>query len=155
MNTATVQQGFEALGIPEHSWRLVALLPLVEVAWADGEVQSMERRMILGIAQRRGLVDEAGLERLKGWLTDRPDAAYFARARQLLKSLSTQGAASDEGDLLSEIVGFCQGVAEAAGGAIGEGAVSHGEREAIQEIAQTLGVEDSTAWARMRRTFRQ
>jgi len=148
MDDAQLKAGLEELGIDEDSWRLVALLPLVQVAWADGEIQPMERRIILGVAQTRGLAEGAGLAKLQGWLTDRPSAEAFHTARELFKGLAT--GLGDEGTgLLGEIVAFSEGVAQAAGGLFGEDPVTDPERDALQEITTMLGVEDSPSWAEL------
>ena len=42
------------LKIPRENYRLVMLLPMVYVAWADGRIQSAERKLILQIASDRG-----------------------------------------------------------------------------------------------------
>ena len=41
------------LGVDETSVEVLALLPLIQVAWADGEVQEQERETILALARER------------------------------------------------------------------------------------------------------
>jgi len=38
------------LKIPRENYRLVMMLPMVYVAWADGRIQAAERKLILQIA---------------------------------------------------------------------------------------------------------
>lgn len=51
------------LGIAEQSWPVLALLPLIQVAWADGEIQPSERRLIQRVARETYGLDAEG-ERL-------------------------------------------------------------------------------------------
>jgi uncharacterized membrane protein YebE (DUF533 family) len=60
------------LKIPKDAYRLVMLLPLVYVAWADGKIQTQERKLILGIAEDRGLLEHGGRETLEYWLSVPP-----------------------------------------------------------------------------------
>lgn len=74
------------LKIPRDAYRLVTLLPLVHVAWADGKIQREERKLILQIAADRGFLENAGRETLEHWLSVAPrrDAEHAA-----LKSIAT------------------------------------------------------------------
>src|SRR5262245_10361560 len=67
------------LGIDARSWTGLALVPLVEVAWADGQVEPKERKAILAAAAEHGVQpDSPGRALLEHFLTTRPDAAVFA-----------------------------------------------------------------------------
>ena len=48
------------LKIPREAYRVIMLMPLVYVAWADGKIQSQERKLIMSIAEERGLLDQGG-----------------------------------------------------------------------------------------------
>lgn len=53
-------QELRRLRMAPETVRALFLLPVVEVAWADGAVQRGERQSILTAAAERGLLDEAG-----------------------------------------------------------------------------------------------
>ena len=55
------------LRVPREAYRVVALLPLVYVAWADGKIQKSERDVILRIAREQGLLDHGGGDALDRW----------------------------------------------------------------------------------------
>jgi tellurite resistance protein len=59
--TMKVDTWLAELKIPREAYRVVMLLPLVYVAWADGKIQSQERKLIMRIAEERGLLDHGGL----------------------------------------------------------------------------------------------
>ena len=60
------------LRVPREAYRVVSLLPLVYVAWADGRIQRSERDLILHIARERGMLDHGGEDALSRWLSEPP-----------------------------------------------------------------------------------
>lgn len=108
----------EALGLDRGSYRAVLLLPLIQVAWADGRVQASERELILRVALDRGVLGEAGTV-LDNWLEQCPDSEMLARGRRLLVALTLRhrGLGSELGpDTLDTVHQQCVQVARAAGG---------------------------------------
>jgi uncharacterized membrane protein YebE (DUF533 family) len=67
-----IEGWLKELRVPREAYRIVSLLPLVYVAWADGKIQSQERNLILSIAKDRGLLENGGEQALERWLSDRP-----------------------------------------------------------------------------------
>jgi len=138
------------LGIDEGSYMVVALLPLVQVGWADGRIQSKEHAVIEGAARQRGLLAGDGARILHSWLSHPPTYEYQERGRQVLVELARRR--GDMGqeftlDTLDEILELCEAVAAAAGGLFGIiGRVEDSEREAIAEIAHSLDVARSVTW---------
>jgi len=136
----------QSMGIDAESHKVVALLPLVQVAWADGKVQQAERSLITRTAEERGLVIGDGPKILDGWLTHPPTEQYLARGQKLLVELA--GRSSGVGDdfsvqTLDDILQLCEGVARAAGGLFGIAwSVDARERTAIKEIAMALDVDN-------------
>lgn len=126
-----------SLGIDARTWRAVAILPLVEVAWADGRVQRAERRHILQLASKSGALEGDGRLVVEGWLTHAPSAGYFRRGREVLRELEERLAA--EGTELGDILEACEAVARAAGGLFGVlGGIEPVERNVLAEIADEL-----------------
>lgn len=138
------------LGVDSASHRVVALLPLVQVAWADGTVQQAEFDLIQGIAAKNGMLHSDGARILKSWLTHAPTDDYVRRGRRCLLTLAQRsGNGIGEGieaDMLQDIVGFCERVASAAGGLFGVlWSVDARERAAIEEIAVALDLQSGNA----------
>jgi len=76
------------LKIPREAYRLVTLLPLVHVAWADGKIQREERKLILQIAAERGILENGGRETLEHWLTTPPNPAQLKGNITILNELA-------------------------------------------------------------------
>ena len=131
------------LGIDRRSHRVLALLPLVQVAWADGTVQRAEARLIRQVAEERHLLDGDGARVLETWLAEAPTEDYVARGRACLVELARREG-TELSDVLAagaldEVVALCERVARAAGGLFGVlWTVDARERAAIAEIARAL-----------------
>lgn len=143
----TLRRELSELGMNEGSFRALALLPLIEVAWADREIQSGERQMILEIAEGHDLLNPSSSQLLKSWLTVRPSPEYFAQSRKLLVKLAhrNQGIGQDlPSDSLDSVLAFCSHVAESAGGLFGMMfTVSAPEQSALRKIAQAIEEESN------------
>lgn len=147
MSRVNLQDRLKELGLDAGHAHLLVVVPLVEVAWADGEVQSAERALIVEVAERFGLLDETCREILDGWLSKRPSGFYLKHARAILRELARK-ARTPDGLEPENVVAWCHAVANAAGGLFGTSfrAVDAREAEAIERIAKQLGVGDLRDW---------
>ncbi|HEV8267074.1 MAG TPA: hypothetical protein VGR00_02525, partial [Thermoanaerobaculia bacterium] len=72
----TVLGHLEALGFDRDTVGLLHLVPLVQVAWSDGEVSAAERKEIHDAAAARGVAaGSPARAKLDGWLSKRPETA--------------------------------------------------------------------------------
>lgn len=142
MNETEILDGLHSLGIGARNHRLVLLLPMVQVAWADDQIQPEERERILAVAQEAGLLDDEGFRLVHGWLTIRPSDDELALGRDILVSLAhrTMGLGADVGERdLQTVHDLCLEVARAAGGLFGVAfTVSREERIALAVIESAL-----------------
>ena len=77
-------QELEALGFTPDTVALLPLVPLVQMAWAEGGVSDAERKLIVKLARVRRIEEGSAADRqLAGWLSARPDPQVFARASRL------------------------------------------------------------------------
>src|SRR5262245_9394075 len=73
-----------ALGYTADTLALLHLAPLVQVAWADGEVSEAERALILNVARLRGIGEQSSAGRqLLEWLSVRPSDAVFDKTMRI------------------------------------------------------------------------
>jgi hypothetical protein len=123
------------LGLRSNTIAALSLVPLIEVAWADGEIQDNERTAILQGAHGKGLESGTdGYELLQTWLKSRPDPALFDAWESYIKALASQLNDEQNRLLKNQIVGFAKMVAAAAGGFLGIGKVSADEEKALGRI---------------------
>ena len=138
------------LHIPREAYRLLTLLPLVHVAWADGRIQPAERKVIMGVAEQRGLLANGGRATLELWLSTPPSSDQLHKDLRCLNTLSrARGGLADEfdEDTLQLLLAQCQDVADAAGGLLGlVPARREAELAALKEIAAALDINDAKRW---------
>lgn len=125
-----------AMGFVGDARRIFDLLPLVYVAWADGEIQAGERAAIIGLLRVRGIPLGDAYTMMIALLEKEPSAEYLEESLVLLRALIERGDAAKA----KTIVGLCIAVAKAAGGFLGIfNPISKEEKQAIEHIAERLG----------------
>jgi hypothetical protein len=138
------------LHVPREAYRIVSLLPLVYVAWADGKVQGAERTLVLSIARERGLLENGGAEALERWLSERPTPRQLKADIAVLNELARSDrkfAAEFGADEEQLLLAWCQDVADAAGGLLGlRSARRDAELDALKTIAGALQVHGAKPW---------
>lgn len=129
-----------ALKIGPQTIAALALVPLVQIAWADGSVQAQEREAILKAAEKSGVRPGTPARAiLETWLEDEPEddlvQAWHDYVRELCKSLDG-GARSA---LKADLIGRATEVAKSAGGILGVGAISAPEKKVLDDLAKSFG----------------
>lgn len=130
-------QELQALGFTPDTVALVPLVPLVQVAWAEGGVTAAERALIVTLARARGVAEGSAADlQLADWLDRRPSEDVFARATRLISAmLAAPGQARLGAD---DLVRHCESIATASGGIFGINRVSAEERQLLASIADAL-----------------
>jgi tellurite resistance protein len=125
-----------ALGFEGETARVLHLMPLVEVAWADGSLSAAERKVILRAADAHGI--EPGSQAaimLASMLEKRPADAVLEQILEALRDV-LHAKSLQAGTVLEA----CLDVAEASGGFLGFGSkISDQERDLIDKIAASFG----------------
>lgn len=125
------------LGFTPETVKLLPLMPVLEVAWAEGGVTDAERKLVIDVARAREI--EAGSPadaQLAEWLDRRPDDSVFRRANRLINALF----ASEARFTLTpdDIIKSSEAIAEASGGLFGIRRVSSDERATLDRIAKEI-----------------
>ena len=123
------------LGLRGNTIAALSLVPLIQVAWADGAIQDNERTAILQGAHGKGLeAGSDGYELLQRWLERQPGDELFSAWEAYIKALASQLNDEQNRLLRNQIVGFAKLVATAAGGILGFGKVSASEEKILTRI---------------------
>jgi len=127
----------QALGFTPDTVVLLPLVPVVQVAWAEGGVTSAERNLIVKLARARGVEEGSAADlQLADWLNRRPAQEVFSRATRLISALlATPGQQQLSAD---DLVKHCEAIASASGGVFGINTVSAEERQLLASIADAL-----------------
>jgi tellurite resistance protein len=116
-----------------------SLVPLVEVAWADGEIQDKEREAILRAAKERGITSgSASHALLDNWLRRQPPAVLLETWRHYAKALLAVLGPDEKRLMRESMIGNARAVAEAAGGFLGLGSISAVEKAVLQDLESSL-----------------
>jgi hypothetical protein len=129
----------EALGFTPETVALLPLVPLVQMAWAEGGVSDAERKMILQLARTRGIEEGSAADRrLAAWLASRPDPHVFSSATRLIRATLNSEASAAGSMSADDLVKYCEEIAAASGGIFGINRVSSEERALLNAIARDL-----------------
>ncbi len=135
-----VLEALQELGYTASTIKLMPIVPLVQVAWAEGGVSADERRLIFEIAQARGITpDTPEYEQLAGWLAKQPSEEFYEKALQGLQLLIQSIPDDLRAASRQSLVEYCAQIAEVSGGILGFGKVSDEERRLIARIATEIG----------------
>jgi hypothetical protein len=128
-----------ALGLRGTTVAALSLVPLIAVAWADGELQDNERESILQAANAKGMgPGTPGHEILTSWLTKKPDDSLVDAWQEYMKALMAQLNDEQVRMLKNQILGFAKVIAESAGGFLGFSKVSGKEKDVLARIEQAF-----------------
>jgi hypothetical protein len=118
----------------------LAMVPLVEVAWADGSVHEKERNAILDAAADAGLGrGSVNYDLLSEWLTQPPPAALLEAWVHYIAGLCEALTEPDRKSLELSLLSRARQVAEAAGGFLGVIAkVSAQEQSVLDRMARAF-----------------
>ena len=123
------------VGLDAASWAALSLVPLVEVAWADGEISPRERDAILAAAAQHGIEPGSpGRALLESWLVTRPQPTLFATWGEYATTVAAKLGDAERAALRGEIVDLARKVAQAAGGMLGMKSVSEAEKRVLAAL---------------------
>jgi hypothetical protein len=128
------------IGLGPETVLALVLVPLLAVAWADGQVEPGERAALLKAAEERGVAPGSPAHRLlEGWLERRPGPQLLEAWKRYVPVLRDSLEEAERGAMRARIIELARGVAEAAGGFLGLGSkTSPAERAVLDEIEQSL-----------------
>ncbi|TWU20962.1 hypothetical protein Pla52o_39940 [Novipirellula galeiformis] len=128
-----------AAGASAESIAAISLVPLVLVAWADGNVAPEERSPIIEAAKEKGITsDSPAAALLEQWLSVKPSRKLITTWQHYIAAVMDQMSVETQAALRSDLIGRAQAVANAAGGVLGFGKVSADEKRVLNELEQTL-----------------
>jgi len=129
-----------AMHVQKDTFAAFALYPLIEVAWADGEVDEKERKAFLAAAAEHGIAPGSRAHTaLEEFVKTRPNddtrKAWYAWAEQLTQKLD----AAERRKVREGLLKRAKAVAEASGGILGLGnKVSPNEKLVLDAIARAF-----------------
>ncbi len=137
---AAVLEPLAAVDLSSETMAALSLVPLVEVAWADGTLDVKERSALLAAAEQAGLSkDSASYRLLEEWFRERPSPKLLAAWKAYVAGLSRTLDVHAKHALKQDLLGRARVVAEAAGGFLGLGKrISSAEQAVLTELEQAF-----------------
>jgi hypothetical protein len=134
-----ILQDLQALGYTPETVMLLHLVPLVQMAWAEGGVSNRERDLIIQAARARGIEAGSAADRqLAGWLSHRPSDELFEKTLRVIGGILQARPAEERDASHRDLLSFCTAIASASGGVLGFRAVSDEERQILARISEEL-----------------
>lgn len=118
----------------------LSVVPLVEIAWADGELHAKEREAVLKAASKNGLAKGSiDYELLESWLTQKPPAQLLEAWLAYIEGLHEVLTPAELKELRSSFLDHARDVAQAAGGFMGLGSkISLQEMELLKKMERAF-----------------
>lgn len=135
----SVLESLLSVNVGSETLACVSLVPLIQVAWADGQVQKEEREAILAAAAGFGIhPNDPSHDLLESWLLNRPGDELYAAWKDYVSALSASLPESEREKLKSDVLGRAHNVAASAGGILGIGNISKREKEVLAELEEVF-----------------
>lgn len=132
-----------SLGFDGETARVLPLVPLIQMAWIDGNVSRKERERLNSLAEGFGIQqDSPAGQFLELLINERPSDLFFGRVTQVVARMINE----DPNHWKSEsIIALCREIAETSGSFFSlRDPINDEERELLDAFAAYFGVADKT-----------
>jgi hypothetical protein len=128
------------LGIRVDTLAALTLIPLIEVAWVDGEMDERERNAVLEAAVNTGIEHGSTSYRLlEIWMMEQPPPDLTVAWQEFIRALSKQLPGEKADRLAANLLGRARDVAAAAGTALDRSPhVSSVEESCLAELQKAF-----------------
>lgn len=149
MEVDRLRASLARLGVPTGDYRLLKLLPLIYVAWADGKMAAAQQERIHTFAVKHYELSAAGSAVLQRWLAEQPTRSYFVEGlRDILFLAKAQDDMGIDFSELPLLLAHAERIARSSGLLLDDPtAIGAEEDRALQEIARELHVDHGASWA--------
>jgi hypothetical protein len=139
-----ILEGLDDLGYTHQTVRLLYLVPLVQMAWIDGQVTQRERQQFFEMARLSGVEkDGPAYRRVLDWLDRQPPEEFFQRTLRVIQDTLQILAPEKRKAIKQDLLLCCTRIAETSGGILGVGSkISQAEQKLLQQIAAELEKDD-------------
>jgi hypothetical protein len=140
---AEVLQLLVRLNVRPETLAAMAVVPLVEVVWADGVVDDKEKKVVFDFAAAQGIAKgSVEYELLERWLTHRPEPGLLSAWQHYIQALCVQVTPHERIHLKQELLRNVRAAAQASGGFLGMGKISNEEKAALAKLESSFGDTD-------------
>lgn len=151
MELDRLRASLKHLKLDDSNYKVLKLLPLVYVAWADGRISPEQEDKLIELAHDHFQIGRRGEELLRAWIDKRPSTEYIQEAlHEILLLAYAPDEWGFEVDELQGLLMHAEEIARYSANALGSpAAVGEQEKVALHKIAEELGVDDGETWAEL------
>jgi hypothetical protein len=123
------------LNITPQSVAALTVVPLIEVAWADGHVDENEKSLILSQIEKHGIKKgsvEHDLTEL--WLTHKPDDHLLTAWAHLVEDICSKMNKTEKKEFQESLLRDTHAIANSSGGFLGLGKISKAEKAILKKL---------------------
>ena len=132
-------QELQELGFSPETVVVLPLVPIVQMAWAEGGITPAERTLLVELARERGIAQGSAADRLlSDWMSREPSADVFERAARLIRAMLDANVPEHAAMNADDVIKYAESIAAASGGILGIGRISSEERATLAKIADAL-----------------
>jgi hypothetical protein len=131
----TVLEQLVRLNVSPETLAALAVVPLIEVVWADGRVDEKERAVVLEHAKKQG-IQPGSIEHdlLERWLHQRPGDDLLMAWQHYVEAICERMTPEQRAALKQELLRDVRAAAEISGGFLGFGAISPEEKAVLEKL---------------------
>jgi hypothetical protein len=142
INNETVLEQLIEHEIHAETLAAFSLVPIIEVAWADGAVQPGEHAVILQAVEKAGIPkDSVAYKLTQDWLKRCPNPKLMQCWKDYTQALLGELSPDAREGIKSTVLEHARSVAEAAGGFLGLGRVSAKEQEMLRALEEAFDIK--------------
>lgn len=146
-----MRHSLERLGVSPDDFRVLKLLPLIYVAWADGSIEPEQKQRIHDFAMRNYDLSPAGIAVLNRWLSHRPSHAYVSEG---LRDIYQLALAEDDIEVdfseLPALLSYAEALGRSTARALDRpDGISAGSDAALEEVASALHIDHGESWGKL------
>ena len=139
LNDDAVVIDLQLVGYRSDTIVLLELAPPIQVAWADSDVSTRERELLLKMAAREHVAQGTpARDQLEVWIRQRPSTDLFDASLRAVSDILNRLQADARASLRRKVIEDCIAIAGASGGFLGWNHVSSDERHVIERITREL-----------------
>lgn len=129
-------------GVDEETVAVILLVPLVFVAWADGQVTELERKRVIEIVSRYVKRDStASVILFESWLNERPDEKLWEAWKAYVGVLQERSSPTAAALLADQLLAHAQSVAEVSTGFLSRLRIAPEKQKALDRLRAALQFE--------------
>lgn len=127
------------LNITPQAVAALAVVPLIEVAWADGHVDDKEKQVIISQIEKHGIKKGSTEHELTElWLSHRPDKNLLIAWTHLVQDICSKMNPTEKSDFRESLMHDTRVIANASGGFLGFGKVSKEEKLMLKKLEEAF-----------------